>query len=126
VPEASSVQRLVLVEDEALIRLDISECLRDIGYEVEEAASATQALSLLQAKDGDVAGVVIDLGLPDRRGDDLAADLRAANPSLPIIIASGYSSKEVRGRFADDAFIAFVDKPFNAAQIERALKEMTA
>jgi len=126
VPEASSVQRLVLVEDEALIRLDISECLRDIGYEVEEAASATQALSLLQAKGGDVAGVVIDLGLPDRRGDDLAVDLRAANPSLPIIIASGFSSNEVRGRFAGDAFIAFVDKPFNAAQIERALKAMTA
>ncbi len=123
-PESASVQRLVLVEDEALIRLDISECLRDIGYEVDEAASAAQALALLNAQEGIVNGVIIDLGLPDRRGDDLAADLRAANPSLPIIIASGFSSNEVRGRFAGDAFTAFVDKPFNAAQIERALKAM--
>ena len=123
--EAPSAQRLILVEDEALIRLDISECLRDIGYEVDEAASATQAVAILKGTDAAIAGVVIDLGLPDRRGDDLAADLRAANPSLPIIIASGFSSNEVRGRFTGDAFTAFVDKPFNAAQIERALKAMT-
>lgn len=121
--ESSSIQRLLLVEDEALIRLDVAECLRDVGYEVEEAASALQALTLLKA-DGRVNGVIIDLGLPDRRGDDLAAELRASNPSLPIIIASGFSSTEVRGRFQGDTFTAFVDKPFNAAQIEHALKTM--
>lgn len=112
------------MEDEALIRLDISECLRDLGYAVDEAASAAQALALLKSGEGPVHGVIIDLGLPDRRGDDLAAELRAANPSLPIIIASGFSSNEVRGRFAGDTFTAFVDKPFNAGQIERALKAM--
>jgi DNA-binding response OmpR family regulator len=116
--------RLLLVEDEALIRLDAADSLRECGFDVDEAASASQAREVMNDASRIIGGVIIDLGLPDLRGDELAAELRAARPSLPIIIASGFSSNEVRRRFREDSRTAFVDKPFSADQIRRALKAM--
>jgi CheY-like chemotaxis protein len=117
-------QRLLLVEDEPMIRLDAADALRECGFDVDEAGSASEALEVMNDVSRTISGVIVDLGLPDVRGDELAAELRAARPSLPIIIASGYSSNEVRRRFRDDSCTAFVDKPFSADQIQRALKAM--
>jgi DNA-binding NarL/FixJ family response regulator len=48
----------------------------------------------------DVCTAIIDIGLPDRRGDALVAEVRAINPSLPIVIASGYVEEALREGFS--------------------------
>jgi two-component SAPR family response regulator len=54
---------------------------------------------VLMLMDKNVCAAIIDVGLPDRRGDALVAEMRAIKPSLPIVIASGYEEERLRDRF---------------------------
>ncbi len=112
--------RVLIVEDEALLRLSVVEDLQTLGFEVQEAASAAQALAHL---DG-ICAAIVDVGLPDMKGDALAAEIRARNKTLPLIIASGYREAQILERFGADRLIRFLSKPYNLAQIEAALREV--
>jgi len=114
---------LLLVEDEPLVRMVVAEALDDLGFKVEEAASATEAINKMRLLQGKVDAAVVDVGLPDRKGDALAAELRAMDGSLPIVIASGYDGDSLRGRFAADPLVAFLDKPYEAHQLAAVLGE---
>jgi len=66
--------------------------------------------------------VVVDLGLPDRPGDQLAAEIRRQQPQLPILIASGRSERELKERFAIDACTAIMVKPYTGPMLLQALQ----
>lgn len=79
--------RVLLVEDEALIRISTADHLSDSGMTVIEAGSARQALA--EAGGGDFDVLVTDVHLPDMSGVELAAALREKSPELPVIFATG-------------------------------------
>ncbi len=112
---------VLLVEDEALVRMVAAEMLAALGFDVEEASNAGAAMIAMARPDLDVCAAIIDLGLPDRRGDALAHEMRALYPDLPLVIASGYAEASMRGRIGRDAGIAFVEKPYQSKDIEKAL-----
>jgi ActR/RegA family two-component response regulator len=68
----------------------------------ERAGSATEAMSNLKLI-GDLEAAIIDIGLPDRKGDVLVSEVRAIYPSMPIVIATGYGEDVLRPRFKRDA-----------------------
>ncbi|KIN72734.1 hybrid sensor histidine kinase/response regulator [Sulfitobacter guttiformis] len=78
---------ILICEDDALIRMDISEILRDAGHSIFEAANAESALNLLKEEAVDL--LISDIGLPDRSGEELAQDARGLNQYLPVIFATG-------------------------------------
>jgi CheY-like chemotaxis protein len=112
--------RVLLVEDEILVQMVAAEQLRELGYRVETAGSATEAMNKLKLL-GDVGLVIVDVGLPDRRGDVLVGELRALQPHLPIVIATGYDSAELSRRFAGDPVIAFVRKPYTQDDLKKVV-----
>jgi FixJ family two-component response regulator len=57
---------------------------------------------------------LVDVGLPDRSGDQLAAEILALRADLPIIIASGRSGRELREQFAGNPRITILVKPYTA------------
>ena len=116
--------RILVVEDEALVRIVLTETLEDLGFRVEPAGSATEAIDRLQGLRGRVDAVILDVGLPDRRGDVLATELRALYADLPIVIATGYDDAALRERFRDDRLIAFFAKPYNSADLAPVLKSL--
>jgi DNA-binding response OmpR family regulator len=71
-----------------------------------------------------VDAVIVDLGLPDRRGDVLVREIRANNKSLPIVLATGQSTDSVRNIFKDDERIGYVCKPYVAADLITALRAL--
>jgi CheY-like chemotaxis protein len=80
---------ILVVEDEALIRMVIADHLRDLGYEVAETRSADEAVALLE-KGRDVDLVFSDVNLPGAmNGIDLARWLRAHRPAMPVLLTSG-------------------------------------
>ncbi|OSP54909.1 response regulator [Pseudoruegeria sp. SK021] len=79
--------RILVCEDDPLIRLDMAETLRDAGFDVLEAPSAAKALDVLQSQPVDL--LITDVGLPDQSGEVLAQHARGANPDLPVIFATG-------------------------------------
>jgi PAS domain S-box-containing protein len=112
--------RILLVEDEMLIQMLAVDQLESLGFKVETAASATEAMNKIKLN-GDVDAVIVDIGLPDRKGDVLIGELRAIHPSMPIVVASGYGEAAIHKRFEDDDNITFLSKPYATDQLKAAL-----
>lgn len=114
---------LLIVEDEVLVRMFAVDALEDEGFSVVECATGAEALAKMQASPSIVA-VIIDLGLPDRSGDLVAADIRALRPDVPILIASGRSERELKERFGLDRQVGIVVKPFTGPMLFEALAKL--
>ena len=116
--------RILLVEDEALIQMLATEYLEDAGFTVNTAGSATEAMNKLGLMHGGVDAVILDIGLPDRKGDALLREIRAVHPSLPIVLATGHSTADLHNAFKGEQKIAFVTKPYVASDLLGALRRL--
>ncbi len=105
--------RILVVEDEPLIRMIAVEALLDAGFGVDEAANAAEAMAHLGGGALRFDAAIIDIGLPDRPGDRLAEDIRAIWPDLPIVIASGRGDAQLADRFAADPQVRILGKPYH-------------
>ena len=86
--------------------------------------SATEALNKLRLIPGGVDAVVIDLGLPDRRGDILLREVRGLFPTLPVVLASGSQQDEVLKLAEGQSRLAVISKPYTAHTLARALRSL--
>jgi CheY-like chemotaxis protein len=105
----------LLVDDEDLVRMSTADMLMDLGYSVVEASSAEEALRLVG--DGlrpDV--LVTDHLMPGMTGVELARNLRARRPELPVLIVSGYAEAE---GIAPE--ISRLTKPFRNSELAESL-----
>lgn len=112
--------RILLCEDDALIRLDIAEMLREAGYEVLEAATAGEALDRLKTEAVDM--LITDVGLPDMTGEELVKEARDINATLPVIFATG--DVDVPSAAALDN-CRVLSKPFENTALQEAVKAMS-
>lgn len=110
---------VLICEDDALIRMDISMCLADAGYEVLEAATAQQAIDRLHK--GGVDLLITDIGLPDLSGEELAEVARDINAALPIVFATG--SNDVPAAIALGN-CKIVKKPFRDTDLLEAISAL--
>ena len=94
----SAASRVLVVEDEVLIRMLAVDMLLDIGHEADEAGSAGEALAMLRAPGAVYSVVLLDLGLPDKHGDELVREIRQSHADLPLVVASGEDQFEVKAR----------------------------
>ena len=121
---ASMPNRILVVEDEILVRMFAVDALEDAGFKAEEAGTAVDALAKLKDMQGAIAAVVVDLGLPDRSGDELASEISQIEPNLPILVASGRSERELQDRFATNPQLRLLVKPYTASMLLDSLAEL--
>jgi DNA-binding NtrC family response regulator len=118
-PSAATPSRILLVEDEFLIRMMVSDVLRDAGFDVIEAANADEALTILKS------AVRIDLMISDVRmpgsidGLGLLAVVRGTLPTLPVIITSAHLDPRLA---ITDGATRFVPKPFSLEFVVAAVR----
>lgn len=112
--------RILIVEDEMLVRMFAVDALEDAGFQVLQAGDADEAMAALRQAP-DVVAVIVDMGLPDRSGDRLAAEMRSTLQDLPILIASGRSERELKEKFSADSRIGVLVKPYTSAMLIAAL-----
>ena len=117
-------QKALLVEDEVLVAALAVDALEELGYEIVEAATARAALEHAKAGIASFAVAIVDIGLPDGRGDALALELRRLRADLPIIIATGYGEFSLDGRLRDKLTI-ILGKPYDITQLHDAIKTLT-
>jgi len=117
-------KRVLVVEDEPTVRMLAIEALQSNGYAAEEAATATEALGKVRAAQGRYDVVILDAGLPDKSGADLAVELRALYADLPVLLASGEHAESLRSRFAGDRCASVIGKPYSAGKLTEALREL--
>ncbi|HJQ58110.1 MAG TPA: response regulator, partial [Vineibacter sp.] len=94
--QAGVPPRILVVEDEAVVQLALTEALRDLGFSVEPVGTAGAALERLHELGGAIDAAIVDIGLPDRSGDTLTVELRQRHVGLPIIIATGSIDPDLR------------------------------
>ena len=116
---------MLVVEDDALVRVAAVESLADLGLAAEEAETGRQALGVL-ASHSDIDLLITDVGLPDIDGHDLAAEARKLCPSLKVILASGYSrpgpKPRSNGELPPD--VVHLTKPYEPADLRRAIESL--
>ncbi|WP_460419252.1 response regulator [Pseudomonas sp. microsymbiont 2] len=112
---------LLVVEDDDIVRMLIVEVLDELGYTALEADSASAALKILEDPDQPLALLMTDVGLPDMRGEALAARAREVRPTLPVLFASGYAEN-----FEVPEGMHLIGKPFSIEQLRKKVIEMLA
>jgi AmiR/NasT family two-component response regulator len=113
-------RRVVVAEDEALIRLDIVEMLRDAGFDVVgEAGDGEEAVRLATEHRPDL--VVMDIKMPVLDGISAAERIAGARIA-PVVLLTAFSQRELVERARDAGAMAYVVKPFSAADLLPALE----
>jgi CheY-like chemotaxis protein len=120
----SAATRILIVEDEELVQIVLAAHVEELGFEVEIAATAAEAKNKMLLLNGSIDAAIIDMGLPDARGDGLVIELRATYPTLPIVVSSGYDKAALQGKLAAAHNIEFLSKPYTQAELREALSRV--
>lgn len=118
--------RVLLVEDEGLIRMVASQTLQDEGVEVMEAWNGDEAARLLDGPDN-IDVLFTDVQMPGTLdGLDLAMHARRRCPGLPVLVVSGYAPHLMtRLRMLNPAAV-FIGKPYRLDEVVSAIRRLTA
>ena len=122
-------ETILFVEDEPMLYEISRMALTGNGYTVLYAKDGLEAIDVYRRHYSDIRLVLTDMDLPKLSGEDLVKKLLAINPSLKIIIASGYLEPEVKSRVLQSGAKAFLAKPYAHAEmlakVRSALDEKT-
>jgi two-component system KDP operon response regulator KdpE len=110
---------VLVVDDEPPILRFLRTSLGAAGYRVATAEDAAAALAIVRAEKPDV--VVLDLGLPDRSGFEIIADLRKQSP-VPIIVLSARADERAKVEALDLGADDYVAKPFGIAELTARIR----
>jgi PAS domain S-box-containing protein len=117
--------RVLVVDDEAIVRGQLRRSLELRGYTVVEAADGRTALAALVPASGgeaDVDVVILDMTMPDLDGSEVLRRLRAAGSRVPVVISSGYLDVAVERRLPRGEFQGFLAKPYGATELVSAIE----
>jgi PAS domain S-box-containing protein len=118
--------RLLLVDDEEIVREMVKEVLEAEGHHVVCAADGAAAIDLFGDRSRDIDAVLLDLSMPGLSGEETYACLREIDPGVRVILSSGYDRDEATRRFGGQGPLGFIQKPYRPqdllAEIERCLQ----
>jgi len=118
--------RILLVEDEILVRGVTARLLRGRGYEVLEAADGEAALEIARAHDGGIDLMISDVIMPGMDGPALLAAIRPHLKGAPVLFMSGYAEAEVSDLLEDQTQVSFLAKPLDIATLAEHVKRRLA
>jgi DNA-binding NtrC family response regulator len=113
--------RVLIVDDEALIRWALAESLRTAGFDTVEAGSLSAAQRLIVDGAEPIDAALVDLRLPDGSGLSVLEHLQASRPGCPSILMTAYGSEGSADEATKRGAVAVVSKPFDLGDIMRLL-----
>ncbi len=123
-PPVRTRERVLLVEDEDLIRGLAQQILVDRGYRVSAAANAAEALEVAGRTPEEFDLLLTDIVMPGLPGNDLAQRLLHLYPKLRVLYMSGYSDSSIFRYGVTQERAAFLQKPFSADVLERRVRDL--
>ena len=115
----NSKRRIVVAEDESLIRMDIVETLKDQGFDVVgEAGDGLKAIELAKELKPDL--MVMDIKMPDM--DGLSAAEQIAKLRIPVVFLTAFNQQELVSRASEVGAMAFLVKPFSPEDLLPAIE----
>jgi len=122
---ASGKGRILIMDDEKLIRDVLTEMLTYLGYTSIPSSDGQEAVNIYKeslSEDSSIAAVILDLTIPGGMGGEEAAQkILGLNPQAKIIVSSGYSYDPILDNYRDYGFCSTVSKPYQLLDLSRVL-----
>ena len=113
--------RILVIDDEMLIRWSVSKVLERAGYRVSEAASGRDGLAAIEGDPPDL--VLLDITLPDLDGFDVLEAIRQSRPELPVLMMTADATRETARQAFHLGARGHLDKPFDPASLQAAVSD---
>jgi two-component system, response regulator PdtaR len=118
-------RRVVIAEDEAIIRLDLKEILQDEGYDVVgETGRGDEVVDLVQTNRPDL--VILDVKMPGADGLEAARAVRELDLHVAVLILTAFSQRNLIDEARDAGVIAYLVKPFQRIELIPAIEQAMA
>jgi len=117
VEKGARAARILVVDDERVVREMINDFLMLNGFDVIVADGGAEGLDILGREADDVDLVLLDLTMPRMSGEEVLRRIRRSWPGLRVVLMSGYNEQEVMQKFAGSGLTGYVQKPFRLADL---------
>lgn len=115
---------ILVVDDDPMVRASIVRALTELGYQTGEAVDGESALAALRAAERPML-VILDYVMPGMDGAEVAREIAAFDPDLPIVFSTGHAAlRALRAAAGDD--VPVLAKPFTLDELDELLRERLA
>ena len=114
--------KILLVDDEELVRRTAATTLVHRGYTILEAGDGQEAIDLFQHNSSQIALVILDLSMPVMSGEECLSRLKSIKPDVPVLLSSGFSETEAARRFQSAGVASYLQKPYTAQHLTELVK----
>jgi len=108
---------VLVVDDDETVRIVARQALEMKGFQVLEAQDGLEAVDLVRAQGGDIGVVLLDMTMPRMGGEEAFREMRLLQPTIRVILSSGYNEVEAMGRFMGKGLKCFIQKPYGPREL---------
>lgn len=113
--------RILVVDDEALIRLTAEDLLSMLGYKVFLAEDGHNCLEIIKKEDNDIDLVILDMKMPIMNGKECFFELQKIHPGMKVLFSSGLLSNEEKELTNHDNVVGIINKPYTIEEMHKKL-----
>jgi CheY-like chemotaxis protein len=114
--------KVLLVDDEAIVRKTAGELMRTLGYEVHDFGDPRAAIDHFECQARDYDLVVLDMVMPGINGEEVFRMLRTIRGDIPVVLCSGYALDEAVVRLRREGLAGHLKKPFRREELREVLR----
>jgi len=123
VPMAAGTEKVLLVEDDDMVRVMTRAMLERIGYTVQAVSTPEAALVFFEADDTTVDLLMTDVVMPEMNGKELRNRIAAIRPDIKTLFMSGYTANVIVQHGVLDEGVHFIQKPFSMNHLARMVRK---
>ena len=113
----------MIVDDERRVREVAQAILEHKGYSTVLAENGESGIESFEKHRGELVCVLLDLSMPDRRGDEVLKEMREIDPGIPVILSSGFHVEEVMSRISGPKPDCFLQKPYRVDPLVETVRK---
>jgi two-component system, cell cycle sensor histidine kinase and response regulator CckA len=115
---------VLVVDDEETVRAVTARTLESLGFRALTAADGVEAVRAFREHASTLRLVLLDLTMPHMDGEETYRELHRINPSVPVVLMSGFTEKDTTDRFAGKKLAGFIQKPFDRPRLQAKLRDV--
>lgn len=124
-PQPSNPRTILVIDDDDVLVKVSKRMLERFGFRALCASNGAEGLEQFRAMRSQVDGVLLDLTMPTMNGEEVFRRLREVDPSVPVVIMTGYDATYAMKRFGPGEASGFLAKPFTAEELRRVVVGMS-
>lgn len=118
--------KVLVADDEELVRNVATAMLEHMGFEVLTASNGAEAVEICTRHGGEISLILLDMTMPRMNGEEVFKRIRAVRSDLKVILTSGYTEQAAADRFTGVAPAGFIHKPFDLKELREKMREALA